>query len=310
MFIKLTTDGQGLDLTQPPFDTEGLTACLLGNKGAGKSNTMAVLSEAAHAAGIPFIYYDPNGDCLSLAELGPDVLTIGYPDRPGKLRQAQIELGLARRDAARYLKMVLEEGRSLAVDLSKQRVIEEEDYAHPLNVFMALAQEHFHQADRLRTPVLVLVDEAPVFAPQSGGNKVELASRKLLRLIAADGRKRGMALIVAAQHAAYLDKSLIRGSNLKMFGKLTHFPDFDAIKYDLPPGYSHPKHGFPKLKKLRSGQTIIVTDGLFGQIQVRRRTTTDLGKTPAFTSRRKPSAEPTTGTQLTLPIGGSAIVNR
>ena len=70
MIIRLSDDGAQIDLSKPPYDTEGLTCCLLGNKGAGKSNALAVMAEEFHANQIPFIFYDPNGDAASLRQPG------------------------------------------------------------------------------------------------------------------------------------------------------------------------------------------------------------------------------------------------
>jgi DNA helicase HerA-like ATPase len=274
MRIQLSDDVT-LDLAGPPYDTEGLTVCILGNKGSGKSNTMAVIAEEAHRNQIPFIYYDPNGDAVSLRELGDDVLTIGNPAHPQQIRRADYPLEVTLAEAGDFVQMVLRDGYSLVVDLADQ-----ESPAHPLDVFTALLNRHYSQAGRLRLPAFVLVDEAQAFAPQSGADKEEKVSRRVLRKVAADGRKRGMLLAVATQRPTYLDKALIYGANVRIFGKCTYFPDFEDIRNYTPTS-------FQQLRALRSGEVYIVSEHALGKTQIKRRQTTDLGRTPAFQARAR-----------------------
>lgn len=276
-----------INLTSPPYDTEGLTSVILGNKGSGKSNIMAVMAEEAHRNGIPFIYYDPNGDAVSLRELGDDVLVIGDPGDPEPIRRANYPLSVALGEADDFIKMVLKDGYSLVVDMREQG----DD--NPLQVFSALVEEHFRQAGRLREPCFMFVDEAQAIAPQSGLSDVEKVSRRALGKVVSDGRKRGMILVAASQHATYLDKRVIRGANLRIFGKCTYLPDYKVIKEYTPAT-------FHQMLKLRSGQVYIVSEKAYGLTEIKMRSTSDLGKTPAFKARErkvKPSLS-----QLQLPF--------
>mgnify|MGYP006935355324 CR=1 FL=1 len=90
-----------------------------------------------------------------------------------------------------------------------------------------------------------------------------------------------MLLVVATQRATYLDKRIIFGANVRIFGKITYYPDFDVVKHYVPAS-------FQQLRSLRSGEVYIVTDNKWGKTRIKLRQTTDLGKTPAFrNSRRK-----------------------
>jgi DNA helicase HerA-like ATPase len=294
MKLELTAEGAGLRLDTPPYSEEGLTISLTGNKGSGKSNALAVLAEEAHRIGLPFIYYDPNGDCASLRELGEDVLVVGNVAHRGhQLRQAHYPLNAVARDAADFIKMVLDDGYSLCVDLSRSAAEE------PVAAFTRLMQAHFALADFNRTPAMILVDEAYRFAPQMGADDDQKASLKTLQDVATDGRKRGMMLVTATQRATYLHKSVIFGANVRLFGKITWLDDYKKLRDTLPPGFSHPKHGFGKMSALGRGEFVIVSEQRFGVIQMKRRETVDLGKTPAFERRQKtrPSIQ-----QLQLPI--------
>lgn len=276
MIINLSPEAR-INLTKPPYDTEGLTAVLLGNKGSGKSNTLAVMSEQAHGNHLPFIYFDPNGDAASLRELGDDVVIIGNTQHPDAIRRADYDLALAQRDPGQFIDLALNDGYSLVVDLSDSGHSGAHD---PHGVFSGLVDHHFRLSGQLREPCLVLVDEAHVFAPQSRASKEESQSRRALGKVANDGRKRGMMLVAATQRATYLDKRIIFGANIRIFGKITYWPDYDAIKHYVPAT-------FDQMKTLRSGEVYIVSENNCGRTRVNLRTTTDLGKTPAFKRRRK-----------------------
>jgi DNA helicase HerA-like ATPase len=272
-----------IDLTRPPYLTEGLSVVVLGNKGAGKSNIMAVLAEEAHRAQIPFIYYDPNGDACSLRELGPDIAVIGDPGHNDQIRRADYSLSVALRDPGAFIEMVLKDGFSLIVDLSEGEEDESEELRHL--TFQALLKKHYQKAGKLRVPCMIFVDEAHVFAPQSNANKMERCSLAELGKVASDGRKRGMMLVVASQRATYLNKKVIYGANVRIFGKVTWWPDYDGVvRHYLPVS-------FQQVRGLHSGQVFIVGEHIvndypLSKIQIRRRSTTDLGSTPIIAPKR------------------------
>lgn len=138
---------------------------------------------------------------------------------------------------------------------------------------------------------MVIVDEAQRLAPQMRADALQKESKKALSMVAADGRKRGMALVTATQRATYLDKSVIFGANVRFFGKMTWEDDFKRIRSYLPPGFSHPVHGFNKMRSFRSGKFIFIgADNQVGVIQLMKRKTKDLGVTPSF-KRKKQEAD-------------------
>lgn len=289
MFLEFG-DGAQIKLTEPPYLTEGLRISIIGNPGMGKSNLMAVLAEEAYGQGIPFVFFDPNGDACSLRELGPDVVVVGRADHEDRLRQAHYPLGDIRTDAAELMRMVLVDGYSVVVDLSDQ-----DDPDLSQIAFAQLVNEHFKQAGKVRTPVLVLVDEAHLFAPEGKADEFETASRKALFRVAHDGRKRGMMLAVSSQRSTFLSKRVIFGSNVRIFGKTTYRSDYDQVVRKYLSVVS-----FQQLLRLRAGEVFVVGEGIMsegnlGRVQVNRRKTTDLGRTPVIRARKKVALE-----QLTL----------
>ncbi len=288
MIIELSPHVR-LNLAAPPYLTEGLTAILLGNKGCGKSNTLAVISEEAHASHLPFIYFDPNGDAVSLRQLGDDVVVLGNTQHPDPVRRADYDLALAQRDPGQFIELALKDGYSLVVDLPDSG----QDAVNPIGVFTALVNKHYTMAGRLREPCFIIVDEAHVFAPQSGADKEEQAAKRALGRVANDGRKRGMMLVAATQRATYLDKRIIFGANLRIFGKITYHPDFEVVKHYVPVS-------FQQLRALESGEVYITGGGLLGKTHIKLRHTPDLGKTPAIKANRERQKRPSKTTQLQL----------
>jgi DNA helicase HerA-like ATPase len=282
-------------MTRPtnPYDTEGLSCAVLGNKGAGKSNTLMVMAEGAHGNFLPFICYDINGDAASLTELGDDVILIGRPNNREKIRRADYPLGSAITEAGRFVKMVLEEGYSLVVDMSRQR-----DQELKYRAFSALLEEHYLQAEYNRTPVLVAIDEAHNFAPERRADEYQAMSKQILRMVASDGRKRGMASVIATQRATYLDKAIIFGANLRIFGKCTWWDDYKIFKKYVPAS-------FKQMRELRSGQVFIMSEKNWGLVQVRRQHCTDLGETPAFAPRKSKTRPSKRVRQMPLPLNGA-----
>jgi DNA helicase HerA-like ATPase len=298
MKINLTDDGVGLRLDGPPYDTEGLTMTILGNKGSGKSNLLAVCAEELHRNEIPFVFFDPNGDAVSLAELGDDVITIGNPNHIEPARRADYPLNMVLKDAGDFVRMNLHEGYSLVIDLTEP---DSDDFG-ALDVFTRMVNEHYRQSGQTRTPCGVIVDEAHMFAPQSGLDEKERESRKALRRVAADGRKRGELLITATQRVTYLDKGIVFGANVRIFGKITYLPDYKAIQEYIP-------YTFTQIRQLYSGEMVVVTNGNYGKVKIKKRETTDLGRTPAFRSRAR-VGRPSKMGQLRLPLvnGGGSLV--
>ncbi len=274
--------GVQIKLTEPPYETEGLRMAIIGNPGMGKSNIMAVLAEEAYSQGIPFLFFDPNGDACSLRELGPDVVVVGHPGHDEPLRRAHYPLSEVGKDGPKLVRMLLEDDYSLVVDLSDQ---DDPDLAQ--FAFARLVNEHFRLAGKMRTPALVLVDEAHIFAPEGRADEAETASRKALFKVAHDGRKRGMMLVVASQRSTFLSKRVIFGSNVRIFGKTTYRPDYDQVVRKYLSVVS-----FQQLLHLRTGEVFLVGENIMGEsnlgkVQVKRRKTTDLGRTPVIRARKK-----------------------
>lgn len=293
--ILRLSETAAINLSQSPYQSEGLGIVLLGNQGCGKSNAMAVLAEEAHRQTLPFIFFDPGGRQVSLRELGDDVIVIGNDKAKKDIFRAHYPLSLAIRDAKHFISMVLNEGFSLVVDL---RLGDNPERGHA--AFQALLNEHYKQADDTPTPCIVLVDEAHNVAPQMQATEEEKISLKVIGRAALEGRKKGIMLIVSTQRPTYLHKQMIFGANVRLFGKVTYEKDYKSIIAQYLPIVS-----FGQIRALRSGEMFVVAENIFpernlGKIRFRLRHTTDLGGTPLVNFRKR--ERPSLG-QLKLPMG-------
>lgn len=253
---------------------------ILGNKGMGKSNLLAVCAEEFHREHVPFIYFDPDGDAASLRELGQDVIVIGPASRmqdDNPLRRPHYTLQAALDNAAELIDFVLLQGFSLVVETP---VSLEPGY----EVMARLLGSLYRKNGQTRVPVMVLVDEAHEFAPQMNIADHQRGTKDAIAQIMSNGRKRGIVLVVATQRATYLNKAVLFGANVRVFGKTTYHPDYQAVQHYVPVT-------FHKLKSLQSGEVYLVTERGHGLEKIRYRHTTDLGKTPLFKSvtRSRPS---------------------
>ncbi|MCG3207350.1 MAG: hypothetical protein FOGNACKC_00950 [Anaerolineae bacterium] len=289
--LILGENGWRIPLDELPYRDAGLLLFGTGNSGSGKSNGLGLLAEEFYRIGIPWIFYDINGDANSLKQLGHDVKVIGDPQHPDLDRRADYPLKDAIKDPDKFIRMMLEQDYSIVVDLTNPNDYEEDDLRHPYHAFIKLMKAHYRISDRLRRQVGVFVDEAHRFAPQTGATKLEKLTRRILTVVATDGRKRGMALVIFTQRATNINKNLVFNANVRLFGKITHPPDYEAIKKYIP-------LSFTQTRQLGRGRWLAIAENTgfkevgMGVVQFRKKKTKDLGKTPAFVARKREAPQP------------------
>ncbi len=74
-------------------------------------------------------------------------------------------------------------------------------------------------------PMMLVVEEAHNFCPQVG----QVASSRIMRTIASEGRKFGLGLLIITQRAAKVDKNVLSQCNLQVILKVTNPNDLKAI---------------------------------------------------------------------------------
>lgn len=291
IMILNISEKANINLTKQPYISQGLLMGILGNMGSGKSWTLGVLAEEAHSIRLGFIFYDLDGDAASLRELGDDVIIVGNSRHRDPVRQAHYSLGEVVKNPADFIGLVLRDGFSMVIDLSGQ----EEKYKHI--AFQHLNQAHYEVAEMLREPVLVIIDEAHQFAPQKWADEYQEGSRQIFKKIVSNGRKRGILLGISTQRSAFLDKDILFGMNIRLFGLTTLAQDYKAIKDYLPE-----KVGLKDLSALQPGHYYIASNRGYGLIKVKGRRTTHLGITPLSKLTNRQKRKRPSLVQLQLPM--------
>lgn len=184
---------------------------LQANSGGGKSWAIRRLLEQTHGA-CQQIVIDPDGEFHTLREKFDYVLAGKGGDCAATVRTAPL---LARR--------LLELGVSAIVDIYDLGADRPAFVAEFLGALMDAPRELWH-------PVIVVVDEAHKFCPETGKRRRKREAATMDDCTAAvislmdSGRKRGFCGVLATQRIAKLSKDAVAEVNSKLIGR-TSYPD-------------------------------------------------------------------------------------
>src|ERR1700679_627100 len=182
--LGIQPDGKSLDLN---LDTLMRTRLLVtASSGAGKTGTLLTFCEQ-NAGKVQILVIDPEGEFAVLRSAHPFVLVGPEGETPAMVRTAGL---LAHR--------LLELGASAVMDIYELPMFQKHEFVRDLlNALIAARQNLWH-------PVIVIVDEAHMFAPEKGqGESVALSA---MADLASRGRKRGYCAVLATQRLAKLSK--------------------------------------------------------------------------------------------------------
>jgi len=184
-----------------PLDLERLLQTRLlvqANSGAGKSWALRRLLEQTHGK-VQQIVIDPEGEFASLREKFDYVLAARQGGET--LADPRVAKLLAER--------LLELGVSAIIDIYELK-------PHERVRFVRLFLDALVEAPKtLWHPVLVLLDEAHVYAPEQGNAE----SADAVKSLATRGRKRGFCLVAATQRLSKLHKDVAAECNNKLIGR-------------------------------------------------------------------------------------------
>jgi len=204
------TDASGATAT---LDLEELLATRLlvqGNSGSGKSHLLRRLIEGS-AQWTQQVILDPEGDFVTLADRFGHVAI-----NAGDYSEAEIA-GIAQRVRAHRISVVLNlEGLEVDGQLRCAGTF--------LSTLFDAPRDHWY-------PVLVVVDEAQLFAPAGAGEVAEDARRASLAAMTnlmCRGRKRGLAGVIATQRLAKLAKNVAAEASNFLMGRT--FLDIDMAR--------------------------------------------------------------------------------
>jgi DNA helicase HerA-like ATPase len=185
------------------LDIEELLATRLlvqGNSGSGKSHLLRRLLEQS-APWVQQVVIDPEGDFVTLSD------KFGHVVVDGERTEAELA-GIANRIRQHRVSCVL--------------TLEGLDLEEQMRAASAFLNGLFDADREFWYPVLVVVDEAQMFAPSVGGDVSEDA-RKLslgaMTNLMCRGRKRGLAGVIATQRLAKLAKNVAAEASNFLMGR-------------------------------------------------------------------------------------------
>jgi hypothetical protein len=197
-----------------PLDLEELLATRLlvqGNSGSGKSHLLRRLLEQS-APWVQQAVIDPEGDFVTLAERFGHVIVDAAAHTAGEIQHIASRVRQHR----------------VSVILNLEGVEVEAQLRHAASFLGGL-----FEADRdVWYPMLVVVDEAQLFAPAAAGGDVTDEARKqslgAMTNLMCRGRKRGLAGVIATQRLAKLAKNVAAEASNFLMGRT--FLDIDMAR--------------------------------------------------------------------------------
>jgi hypothetical protein len=204
--------GTAMDGARVPLDIEELLATRLlvqGNSGSGKSHLLRRLLEQS-APWVQQCIIDPEGDFVTLAD------KFGHVVVEGERTEAEL-VGIASRIRQHRVSCVLSlEGLDIEQQMRTAGLF--------LNALFDADREFWY-------PILVVVDEAQLFAPSVGGDvseEVRKLSLGAMTNLMCRGRKRGLAGVIATQRLAKLAKNVAAEASNFLMGRT--FLDIDMAR--------------------------------------------------------------------------------
>jgi DNA helicase HerA-like ATPase len=242
-------------------DLIGQSIAILGIKGSGKSNTAAVLMEELLAAGIPVCIVDIAGEYHTLKDDYNHLAVIGrsITTRPDfDLNQGNVE---------QLAEKIYTNGLSVVIDLSGYQA---DIRPEILNLFFRKVWE---LAARLRIPQVTFLEEAHNWIPQ----RKQTAASEVFIDIAAEGRKRGLSLIMIGQRSARIQKDTLTQADISFLHRVRHPTDINIYRHMIP---RPPRWVRDTVFSLKTGEVLALVGDRVLRAQIRERKTRHVGATP------------------------------
>ncbi|UCF08073.1 MAG: DUF87 domain-containing protein [Thermoplasmata archaeon] len=235
---------------------------IIGMSGSGKSHLMGVLCEEMCKANLPFVIIDTEGEYYSLKEK----FEIAWASN-NKEADAMLSIEKCKLLAERIVKL----GGRLIFDTSSSS-----------NEFELVSEflKHLYEFEtEVKIPMLVIVEEADRFVPQSGGAQISE-----LHEISRRGRKRGIGLMVATQRPAMVDKNILSQCGNQFIGRLRIENDVKAVSR-----FFHKTRMLDELPNLERGEFFVMGESLVSPrlVHVKNRETSHGGAAPKMEKHAK-----------------------
>lgn len=244
----------------------GRSIAVLGITGSGKTNTTAVLIEELLSNGLPLTIVDIEGEYWGLKEKF-EILVAG--------RSPHTEVEVVPSKAGDLAYISVKRGIPIILDLSDFQ--QEEIYEFLTNYFTSL----WEACSTAKRPYQVILEEAHEFVPQNTNTPL----KQLLTRLALRGRKRGLGMILVSQRSAKVEKDLLTQTSLLFLHKVIHPVDIKVYKdlIPLPSGEVE-----EKVRSLRPGQVIVISNFQTSILDIRLRHTFHVGVTPSHEIHTQP----------------------
>lgn len=264
------------DLTLP-LDAVTQTFGILAVRGAGKSNTAAVMAEQMHAAGLPFVVVDPVGSWWGLraAGQGPGLSIPVFGGRHG-------DVPLEKAGGQLIADLVVDDRLSCVLDISE---FSEGDKTR----FLIDFAERLYR--RNTDPLHLFLEEADDYAPQRPFRE----QARLLRAwenVVRRGRARGLGITLITQRSASLNKSVLTQVETLIVLRTTSPQDRKAIQGWVD-YHGQSRELVDSLPSLESGEAWIWSPSylrLCKRVRINRRETFDSAATPKDVKGKRPPA--------------------
>ena len=205
-----------------PEEVATQTIGVLGIRGSGKTNTAGVIVEELSEQNRQVVIIDPTD-----AHWGYRLTDKGKPSK----HQIFVfggehgDLPLREQDGKMVAEFLVEEHASVVLSLRHLRKNAQRRFV------TELADELYHLKGRTkhRTPLTLVIDEAPLFVPQSVTGEVARTVGAIEDLVAR-GRNAGFGVVLISQRAATLNKNVLTQAETIVCHRLTSPQDKKALR--------------------------------------------------------------------------------
>ena len=266
---------------QLPLDAITETFGILAVRGAGKSNTGAVMAEEMHKAGLPFVVIDPVGSWWGLRSSkdgkGPG---LPIPIFGGKHGDVPLERG----GGELVADLIAEQRLSCVLDLTMF-----DSESAKKQFLLDFARRLYRQNEQ---PLHLFLEEADDYIPQRPmGDEAHLL--RAWENIVRRGRARGLGMTVITQRSASLNKNVLTQVQTLIAMRTTGPQDRKAIE-EWVKYHGQSREILESLPGLRDGEAWVWSPDFLRttvRVRFRQRSTFDSGATPkaGVTGTRAPA---------------------
>lgn len=264
-----------------PVDAVTQRISILGKTRSGKSHTAGVLVEEVLKAEQQVVILDPKGDWWGLRS-SSDGKAAGLPITI--MGGSHGDVPLEPTAGALIADMVVNEGLSVILDLSLF-----ESKAEEIRFVTAFLDRLYRKNTQ---PVLLVIDEADVFAPQRPERNENLMLNRM-ETICRRGAGKGIGVVLISQRSASIHKGCLSQTELMIAHQTTAPQDKAALKeWVVNHGDDDRREEFLEaISKLPQGTAIVWSPSwleIYKQVGIRQKETYDSSAAPKVGQSRRP----------------------